>query len=142
MTDRELLQDTLEELGAFKTKHSGRTLSEHLLNTYDMLVQSGCSRDVCLAGGLHSVFGTNAFRHKSTTDREMIAKRFGSDVERLVAIFSSQDRPRCWELEFLTWLDASDMHNLRLIEAANLIEQGESLKRFPRIEKTWMDQCH
>lgn len=139
--DRALLRHALEDVGAFKTAHSGRPLAEHLLNTYDLLTQAGCSRDVCLAGGLHSIYGTSAFRHVSTTDRSPIIERFGAEAERLVHLFSTIDRPRVLEDDLAASIDAPTLHGLRLIEAANLIEQGESLAAFPHIAKVWRDQC-
>ncbi len=152
MTDREMLRETLAGIGASNTSHSGRKLVDHLLNTYDMLVAAGCPRDVCLAGGLHSIYGTNAFRHVSTEDRLPVRERFGEAAEHLAHLFCTINRPRglndnqpiSWRTGAKVSLDDETLHKLRMIEAANLIEQGESVSRFPRIMDAWNGamQCH
>jgi hypothetical protein len=104
VSKRHLLLVALKRLGAFRTQHNrrmGLTLGEHLTNTYDDLKRMGADEDVALAGGLHSIYGTNAFRSASLgpDKRPVIRQLFGERAERLAWLFSQINRPRCFEGE-------------------------------------------
>lgn len=141
-----LLTDFLTEIGAFDTKHSGRTLGDHLLGTYELLREFGCPEHVCLAGGIHSVYGTAAFKTQTIgfADREKVAAIFGADAERLAYLFCVASRPKGLEQSDLfdhrtgEPLDvlSEELLALRLIEAANLIEQDSGLDHLPVIQRT------
>lgn len=137
----------LEQIGAFKVNHSGRTLGDHLLNTMEMLYRKNASEDVCIAGALHSVYGTNVFKNNviDYSAREQYKSILGESVENLIYLFSIINRP--YDIEngvFTNFRTGEIIHSneqtiykLRLIEAANLLEQKCSLLRFPNILKTW-----
>ena len=137
----------LTHIGAFEMKHSGRHLGDHLLNTMELLYKQGAPEEVCIAGAFHSVYGTNAYINNAIdhSEREKYQDILGKDVERLVYIFSTSNRPEGFEsgdvLDFKTGekIDVTDTEllHLRLMEAANLLEQKCSLLRYPNIHKTW-----
>lgn len=144
MTDAEVLANVdilaafLRSIGAFQTPHSGRTLGHHLLGTYGLLADAGCARATCLAGGLHSVYGTRRFKTKLLSPMfgpglDKIETLFGPDVEQLVFQFS--DLPT-YEIE--VWSD--EERELALMTAANILEQGGNLDRWPRISEAWERQ--
>lgn len=109
----------LLELGCDSTPHSHRSLFEHLKGVHDLLRDWGNNADVCSAGLFHSIYGTNTFKHVSTTNRERVREQIGEHAERLVLYFSTGKRP------FFKNLDDQQMRReLMEIEAANLVEQG------------------
>ena len=130
-------------LGTDRVRHSGRNLLEHLLGTYDLLERWNAKPEVRLAGLFHSVYGTNAFKHRCldltrAPDRNLVKGLIGHYAETLVWIFCSVGRPRAlWEavaqkepiLHSLVTgepilLTAPIVRDLLEIEAANLLEQG------------------
>lgn len=136
----------LEQHGCFETGHSGETLSSHLLNTYSILNALGVDEEVALAGGLHSIYGTNAFKKRTIKTRNAVETVFGPKVERLAYLFCHINRPKVLESisdnggkvkNRLTgepiWLSKEDVTHLRLIEAANLLEQGSDISAYPKI---------
>jgi len=136
--------------GAFRTLHDRRTrasLGEHLLGTFDLLAARRCSGAVCTAGALHSIYGTNVFRHATVQPtrarRDAIGREFGWRAERLAYLFHTCSRPHDLErgalvsrTPGLVWSER-DLHDLRMIEGANLAEQGHSFSRFPTIGAIW-----
>ena len=136
----------LEENGCSDTGHSGESLLSHLLNTYSILNAVGADEEVALAGGLHSIYGTNAFKKQTVGDRKAVEAVFGSRTERLAYLFGHINRPKALEAisdaggevkDRLTGepiqLDGQDVADLRLIEAANLLEQGSDVSAYPKI---------
>ena len=91
--------DLLEEIGAEDTDHPRGTLSEHLRDTYDVLVGWGCERDVCLAGLYHSVYGTEVFETASVAldAREKVREAIGADAERLVYLYCALARESLYD---------------------------------------------
>lgn len=145
MTDRARLLEFLTQINAFAQAHSDETLGDHLMNCFDILDATDCDWEVCLAGGLHSVYGTCHFRHVSEHKREAIRTIFGERVESLAYLFSSLNRPAGlenldklydWKTRKKVNLSDEDIYALRLIEAANLIEQGVDLSKYPTIAAT------
>jgi hypothetical protein len=148
MSRRHILLAVLKRVGAFKKQHNrrmGLTLGEHLTNTYDDLKRMDADEDVALAGGLHSIYGTNAFRSASlgVDKRPVIRGLFGELAERLAWLFSQINRPRCFEGEPLqNWqtgepieVSPEDLRDLMLIEAANLSDNGAKLSNYPNLER-------
>ena len=121
----EVLNTFLTQIGATQKKHKRGTLADHLLRTFHLLKDVGAGDIVALAGGLHSVYGTNAF-NKPCLDKEstQVSELFGSEVDRLVRLFSEIDRPSCLENPDGTLSDL-DLFLLRSIECANLFDQDE-----------------
>lgn len=148
MSRRHILLVALKRTGTFTKQHNrrmGLTLGEHLVNTYDDLLRMGADEDVALGGGLHSIYGTNSFKNASVpaTQRPVIRQLFGERAERLAWLFSTINRPqglesgdvRDWRSGEPLDLSPDDLHDLRLIEVANLRDNGEKLTNFPNLER-------
>jgi hypothetical protein len=136
----------LTSINANNVRHSGRTLMEHLIGTYEILRSWGCDDSICIAGGLHSIFGTNKFLFSclSVGDRPNVRSLFGENAEELIWLFCTLNRPKAIENgvginringETIN-IEQKKLHSLRLIEAANLLEQSSSLARWPIIHQT------
>lgn len=119
----------LENLGARRVKHSGRTLYDHLLGTYRLLTVDGRPPHVCLGGLYHSIYGTNQFQHVLTNGRDRVRAVIGDEAEELAYLFSTIDRPRC----FLTAPTIPHRRDLVAIEIANLTEQGAGARWVPKL---------
>lgn len=145
MSKRHLLFAALKRLGAFRRMHRshiGRTLGEHLINTYDDLKRMGADEEVALGGGLHSIYGTNAFKKVTVTpeQRPVIAGLFGERAEQLAWDFSRINRPQGLESgdvrDYKTGEPIEvDLEALRLIEAANLMDNGVKLAKYPNLQR-------
>lgn len=135
---RDKIQALLIQVGADKTAHSGKKLIHHLIRTYDMLKRNGHSDTVCAAGGLHSIFGTNAFKVQTLTaeHRDIVVKLVGEEAVELIELFRDIKRPgtlvdavKNGVLTVETndgktvTLTQSQLNSLCAIEAANLREQ-------------------
>jgi hypothetical protein len=113
-----------------------------------MLLNANVKPEVCMAGALHSIYGTNAFQAQTVTDRQEIKITFGENVEHLAFLFSISNRPKGIETGNLINRHTNEvievspvtLRNLRLIEAANLLEQRLNILRYPNIKQTWEDQ--
>jgi (p)ppGpp synthase/HD superfamily hydrolase len=130
MQDHLKLIEFLDELGAHRTRHSGRTLFDHLKGVHDLLRDWGNDHEVCVAGLFHSIYGTHSFKHQSTADRDKVRSMIGERAEDLAHRFcSATDRPLFASIE-----DKQRREDLIEIEAANLIEQGshKALRKLPR----------
>jgi SM-20-related protein len=124
-SSEELLVPFLDEIGANKLPHKRGSLADHLIRTYHLLKSAGAGDIVALAGGLHSVYGTNAFKKKVLdVEDTRIRVKFGPEVDRIVRLYSASDRPKCLETPDGT-LDELDLFLLRSIECANLYDQEE-----------------
>jgi hypothetical protein len=146
VSSRHLLFTALKRLGTFRKMHQshiGRTLGEHLVNTYDDLLRMGADEDVALGGGLHSIYGTNIFQTVTVTpeQRPIIAGLFGERAERLAWLFSRVNRPKGLEdgypLDYETKqplpMTEQEFEDLQMIEVANLIDNGVKLAQYPTL---------
>jgi hypothetical protein len=125
----------LDLVDARKTPHSGRTLFEHLFKTCGLLESMGASKEVCMAGAFHSIYGTTVFKHKSLgiEERPLVRYVIGERAERLAYLFCRAPRPfetfREGKTYYLTTVDGDEevtkeeLHKLTLIAAANSFEQ-------------------
>ena len=131
------LSEFLESIGAKQWKHKTGSLHDHLIRTFHILKEFGAEDTLALAGGLHSVYGTNAFTHSVLAkDSTLILDTFGEDVDRLVRLFSKIDRPNCLENPVLGALSDVDLFLLRCIECANLYDQDElTEEQYPALFK-------
>lgn len=133
----------LRSLGAHQIPHSGGTLLQHLVGTADLLNIWGAPAYVCRAGLFHSIYGTAHFKTATVpiSARPQIMLAIGSDSEALAYAFCALDRPRVLLLDKepdypdrlghqRISLTDDQWRDLRLIEAANLQDQGE---RSPRV---------
>lgn len=146
---RDEIQRFLTLIGADKVKHSGRNLWTHLLNVYDILKEHGHDQDTCSAGGLHSIYGTNAFKTKmlNLDQQHIITNLVGESASELIKLFHDIKRPSTLELAIKNstttvelntgstqTLTQNQLNILCAIEAANLSDQ-KSLKNYPHIAK-------
>lgn len=92
-------QALLCEFGTEYKNHSGETLYQHLVGTYELLKDWGNPEDICVAGLFHSIYGTQWFNIESTTldRREYISSIIGKRSEELVYLFCTTDRAGLWE---------------------------------------------
>lgn len=139
----ERLSSFLYKNGASTMKHKKGSLHDHLVRTYQLLEDKKQPSTVCLAGGLHSVFGTNIFKNClfSHENRAIIVDTFGNDVYQLVHLFGSINRPDTLEcpLDYLEdgkiivvesrekipiQISRDQYFFLCWIECANLIDQS------------------
>ena len=113
-----------EVLGTHEVPHGNRTLYEHLAGTEKLLRDWGEPSYIRLAGLYHSVYGTVHFRHRSfpIQGRHIIQRLIGPTAEHLVYLFC-------------TLSDRTMTRQLRIIECANLMDQGGASTQLRRILK-------
>jgi hypothetical protein len=128
MNDRQ--REFLISLDANKTRHSGRTLFDHLKGVHDLLRDWDNPTDVCLAGLFHSIYGTKVFKHQSMSDRGELVNMIGVKAELLVHTFATGDRPLFESVE-----DKKLRAQLMEIEAANLLEQGGNANTLRKLSR-------
>ena len=130
----QLLADFLIEHGANKLPHKTGSLKDHLIRVYHILKTTGANDILALAGGLHSVFGTSTFRKTLLSqDSTVVNDTFGPEIDRIVRLFSSIDRPKCLENPDGSLNDV-DLFLLRAIECANLYDQSElDAEKYPNL---------
>ena len=77
-------------------RKGSRPLLSHLIGTRELLQQAGYSQEVCTAGLLHSVYGTNRFTIVciDLAQREHVRSVAGEVAERLAWLFHAINRPR------------------------------------------------
>ena len=149
----EKLSEFLVKNNATSLKHQEGSLHDHLVRVYQILETNGFPEHICFGGGLHSVFGTNAFTRNifSDKDRQTLIDNFGERAVTLAKLFSNIHRPKYLETpksindkEVVVLLnDGSDLtvdidtyRELCIIEAANLIDQ-DSMKNKTNIQSIW-----
>jgi hypothetical protein len=128
----------LDSLPLSHIEHFGRPLSTHLRGTHDLLQRWGNPASVCLAGLLHSVYGTLTFQHAvlDLAQRAAVQARIGKEAEQLVYLFCAGDRKRLLlenDRPPYKWIDHRNgvsrvlprdtLRALVEIEAANYLEQ-------------------
>lgn len=84
----------LQDLGADRIPHSGRTLLDHLVSTADIIRRWTDDEDTYKAALFHSIYGTEFFKNAplKSQARERIVEVIGPAAERLVYIFCVMDR--------------------------------------------------
>jgi len=151
---RDNIQRALTAVNADKIKHSGRNLMTHLLNVYDILKAAGYDSETCGAGGLHSIFGTNAFKTATlgSEHRDIVVRIIGEPATKLVELFRDIRRPSALETALKTnttsvatndgkslTLTQNELNSLCAIEAANLSDQ-KCLKKYPLLKAKFKGQ--
>jgi hypothetical protein len=142
---------------AKNTRHSGRTLYEHLQNVGGILMSVKAPGHVCGAGLFHSAYGTSSFRNAPEIKKSALRRTIGRQAERLVELFCGMKRAETFidfmqtGVPFLLMRDKSvafvDLHTMRdlmAIEIANLSEQKiplplylqPAIHLFPGLEAT------
>ncbi len=128
----------LKTTGTHRIPHSGKTLFDHLRNTYSLLKKWGYSEDIARAGLFHSVYGTQIFTRQTIpyAQRQEIQKLIGGQAEKLAYLFSVSSRPTALIEAFETLmlndattnsaitLSQQDLEALVAIELANLVDQN------------------
>ena len=86
--------DLLKEFNTDKNPHTNRTLSDHLIGTYDILEKWNNTKEICLAGLFHSIYGTVVYQISSAnlSKRKYIESIIGKRAEELVYLFCVTDR--------------------------------------------------
>lgn len=153
----EKLSGFLSNRGAARIAHQEGSLHDHLVRTFSILESRGFEEQVCFGGGLHAIYGTNAFAHALMTpaDRATIASRFGAEAERLAYLFSVLDRPGTLESpqelkHDMVVLEQRDKRkvelplktyeDLRAIECANLLDQ-KALAKHRNLGRIWTERA-
>ena len=151
----EKLSSFLTEVGTLNTKHAIGSLHDHLCRVYDILLQKGFDSHVCLGGGLHSIYGTNALKVQTLSydSRDIVKELFGEKAENLAYLFSVVNRPKALEnarssngkIVLATndgkeiEVDSTTYRDLLRIEAANLIDQDSiNMESHPVIMGSWL----
>ena len=151
MIRRKRLQLYLRSNGAFSLKHANsRSLGEHLMGVHDILCDAGFNSEVCMAGGLHSIYGTSIYKtilnEPTEKKREEVRNKFGIRAEYLAFLFHVTNRPE--GLAFGNLLNrfsrariqnitVNDIYDLCVIEAANFIDQGGRDKLIFQYQTIW-----
>jgi SM-20-related protein len=140
--------------GAIKHKHAKGSLHDHLMRVYDLMTKHQCPLVACMGGAMHSVYGTNSFHTallpRTPEYRASMAEYWSKEVESLVYLFSVLDRPQTLNTrpdpngatalglthDAVQTIPNAMLHKLQLIEAANLLDQGQ-LGRWPVLKEIW-----
>jgi aspartate beta-hydroxylase len=120
--------------GAGAMPHSGgRSLLEHLIGTAELLDRWGQPEAIRRAALIHSVYGTDAYRHSiaGEGDRAELAAVAGKDAERLAYLFAITPR-RLLFAGTHRWLkglpgdpDRDELDGVVIMHMANLAEQSQ-----------------
>lgn len=120
-----LLDEFLDQVGANKLPHKDGNLKDHLIRTFHILKMVQAADILALAGGLHSIYSTNKYRKACLPlSSTLVEDTFGPEVDRIVRLFSSIDRPNILENPDGSLSDV-DLFVLRSVECANLYDQNE-----------------
>ena len=135
MIESKLTQFLIAQAKADQTRHSGRSLFDHLVGTHDLLQRWGNREDVCNAGLFHSIYGTVHFHHKAwpILQRDVIRGLIGDYAEQLACLFCIMNRPVAFFERTDAWLVPQMLRDLREIETANLLEQGSKGRWLARL---------
>lgn len=98
MDDFCLAKALLMSLGCGAVRHSGRTLLDHLVGTYDVLKTWEAPDMLCLAGLFHSIYGTEGLRLDlpAKVTRDTIRDAIGPEAESLAWLFCMMKHGRFW----------------------------------------------
>ena len=127
----------LIEAGADEVPHSGATLIDHLVGVHDILVANGAAQYICDAGLFHSIYGTPAFKHQTTNNRDEIRELIGTRAEQLVYEFSVLERPRHQYIGELA--DSVLREELTLLNGANQMEMNRRPVEEMELEEAYGD---
>ena len=123
MDDQEkILFKFLEDLGCKEHPHGHKTLYDHLVGTYQILLEKEAPLETALAGLFHAVYGTTSYpiavvQHD---DREKIQLLIGEEAEELAFLFGTSELPRLEHIEKCA--DPQKREALLMIHEANTLE--------------------
>lgn len=139
----------LLSIGTDKVNHNGVSLLSHLIGTKKILEDWNSPKYLCNAGLFHSIYGTEYFNVKKTTEKdiEKVRSLIGDKSEYLVWAFCSMVRKdflklasegtpsfvRSFAGNVKITLKPEDVSDLCNITVANLLEQ---LARLPKESQT------
>ncbi|MCI0457061.1 MAG: hypothetical protein L0Z62_08785 [Gemmataceae bacterium] len=88
------LTDFLLSVGIEEIEHTNKTYLGHLVNVYRLLEGRGYSEDVCRAGMVHSIYGTQQFQgfKLPLEQRGVVRDLIGERAERLGYLNCAMDR--------------------------------------------------
>jgi hypothetical protein len=151
----ETLSRQLVGLGALTLRHGEGTLHDHLMRVFCLLSQ--CGHKCAPAGAVHSIYGTNSFKHRllepNAHNRTRVVDMVGIYNESLAYLFSVMQRPATLEAPGVSPTGAPVLHmmfdqsmnvtpemlrDLQLIEAANLADQN-AIDKWPKLKSIWED---
>jgi hypothetical protein len=136
----EVLSAWLVANGALKFNHKLGTIHDHLLRCYLICEQHKLPREVCLAAGLHAVYGTSTYNKQmfqpDDDGRQRVMQAWGPEIEA-AAYWFSQLKQRTTVLEQGADNPTPLFLTLQLAEYANIVDTGGDLQRWPRIKQTW-----
>ncbi|MGE6493120.1 DUF6817 domain-containing protein [Cupriavidus metallidurans] len=149
-----VLRTMLASLGASDIDHHGRSLSEHLVGTWRLLTEWRNAPMIAVAGGFHSIYGTEEFKTKALplSERSRVAAMIGAKAEELAYLFGAADRRGLFNAPdaepvyvFLpatgetVLIDGSAYSSLIEIEAANIVEQAMHQQGVPNhVVRFWL----
>ncbi len=92
--DFKRLTNFLVEIGIEDIPHTKKSYLAHLIATYKLLEAQGFSRDACLAGMFHSIYGTEKFQGFTLPleRRAEVRALIGDRAERLAYVNCAMDR--------------------------------------------------
>jgi hypothetical protein len=135
--DREILAHLLKTLSV-RDQAPYRAL-------FDRLAKANCPAPVCVAGAIFSLYPTKD-NPSASADRDKVRQLCGNQIaEDMAYVFSRIERPGSldsgepwdWETSKPIHIQEAALHDLNLIEAARLLENGQSLAPYRHIHMTW-----
>lgn len=125
------LDTFLESIGTKNMPHRNERLYDHLMRTYFLVKDTFKDDTIALIGGLHSVYGTTAYKNKCLPyESTLIKDTFGDKVNKYVRMFGSINRQLLEEPDGS--INDEDLYILRCVEVANLYDQ-QSLDKRPNL---------
>ena len=122
------LDTFLESIGTKNMPHQKEHLYDHLMRTYFLAKDTFKDDTIALIGGLHSVYGTTAYKNKCLPHESTLVKdTFGDKVDKYVRMFGSINRQLLEEPDGS--INDEDLYILRCVEVANLYDQQSLDKR-------------
>lgn len=137
MTDEPRISSLLAQYGAAQIPHSGDTLLSHLHGTFELLEAWGNSRDACLAGLFHGIYGTETYLPMTIplSERARVRQAIGEKAEALVYLFCVGHRP------FFMTLTPEQVFVYDRVTDCQLAITGEQLGNLLEIEvANWVEQ--
>lgn len=115
--------------------HLNKTFFEHLYNTSLILEDLKTSPQVVSAGLFHSIYSTEYFKHELIIPRERVRDLIGEYAESLVFEFCNLKNRFDALINNTKSYNDNMLHDLLMIEGANLKDQNMSGKYSTSIEK-------
>jgi len=117
-----ILFNFLENLGCKEHPHGNKTLFDHLVGTYRILLEKDAPWEVAVAGLFHAVYGTTIYPIAVVghEDRDKVRSMIGEKPEELAFLFGTMPLPRREHIR--DYADPETREALLLIDDANALE--------------------